>query len=192
MKKRMKEVKEKEIEELIKEVESAKNDAKMFKAVKALQKRNPGIQFVHDENNKCMKQPQEIYKIIEKHFKEHFQKINAEKIIKFSSQPKKLTNEITTKEVRQAIQKMSNNKAPGKDGINVELIKYGPEESHEEISTILNDIFRFNDEEIKIGTGILLPVPKQKKTKRTCQNLRPNYTIRNYSQSLIKNFHGKN
>ena len=35
--KRITEVKEKEIEELIKEVESAKNDAKMFKAVKALQ-----------------------------------------------------------------------------------------------------------------------------------------------------------
>ena len=144
MKKRIKEVKEKEREELIKEVESAKNDAKMVKAVKALWKRNPGIQFVHDENNKCKKQPQEIYKIIEKHFKEHFQKINAEEITKFNNSSKKLTNEITTKEVRKAIQKMSNNKAPGKDGPNVELIKYGPEELHEEISTILNNIFRFN------------------------------------------------
>ena len=44
---------------------------------------------------------------------------------------------------------------------------------HEEISTILNDIFRLNDEEIKIGTGIFLPMPKPKKPRGPVKNLRP-------------------
>ena len=36
---------------------------------------------------------------------------------------------------------MANNKAPGKDNINIELIKYTPEEVHQEIRKILNGIF---------------------------------------------------
>ena len=41
---------------------------------------------------------------------------------------------ITAKDVTKAVQKMANNKAPRKDNINVELIKYAPEEFHQEIS----------------------------------------------------------
>ena len=89
-------MKEKQIEESIKEVETVKDDAKMFKAVKALRKRNQGIQFVHDENGQSVKQSQEIYKIIEKHFKDHFQKDNTEEITKFNRPPQKLKKEMTT------------------------------------------------------------------------------------------------
>ena len=68
---------------------------------------------------------------------------------------------------------MSNNKTPGKDNINVELIKYVPKEIHTEISSIFNKIFETNDNDIKLGTGILLPLPKPKKTQGPTKNLRP-------------------
>ena len=68
---------------------------------------------------------------------------------------------------------MANNKAPGKDNINVELIKYVPEEIYKEIANILNGIFERNDTRIKLGTGILLPLLKPKKTQGPVKNLRP-------------------
>ena len=57
---------------------------------------------------------------------------------------------------------MISNKAPGKGNISIELIKYTLEEMHQEISKILNKIFETNNEEIKLGTTVLLPLPKPK------------------------------
>ena len=76
---------------------------------------------------------------------------------------------ITAKEVAKTVQKMANNKAPGKDNINVKLIKYEEEELHQEISKILNGIFETNNEEVKLETGVLLPLPKPKKDPRTSE-----------------------
>ena len=80
-----------------------------------------------------------------------------------------LNNIITAKEVTKAVQKMANNKAPGKDNTNVELIKNVLEEVHQEISKILNGIFETNNEEVKLGTGVLLSLPKLKKTPKTSE-----------------------
>ena len=173
MKRRMKDLKEKQIEKIIREVETTKDDAMMFKAVKELKKKDQGIKFVHDNSVKCVKQPQEIYKVVEKHFKEHFQKPDMQKIHKFNCTPRKMNKEITPNEVKNAAKQMANSKAPGKDNIQAELIKYAPAILHEEISNILNNIFRNNDESIKIGTGILIPLPKPNKPKGPTKNIRP-------------------
>ena len=89
--------------------------------------------------------------IIERHFKQHFQKDNVNSIDKFVTEPRKLIKEISKEEVRAAISKMANNKAPGKDNINVELIKYAPDDIHEEIADALNNIFRTNNDQMKIN-----------------------------------------
>ena len=52
-------------------------------------------------------------------------------------------------------------------------MKYGPEELYDVTSTILNNIFRRNHSTIKLGTGILLPLPKPKKPTGPLKNLRP-------------------
>ena len=107
-------------------------------------------------------------------YRKTFQKsLEKRQIEIFIIPPKRLNNMITTKEVTKAVQKMANNKAPGKDNINLEVIKYTPEEVHQEISKILNGIFETNNEEIKLGTGVLLPLPKPKKTQEPMKNLRP-------------------
>ncbi len=51
----------------------------MLISVKALRGKNPGIQFVHDKQGHNVKQPQEMYTVIENHFKNHFQKIILKK-----------------------------------------------------------------------------------------------------------------
>ena len=56
---------EKLAEDLVGEVENAKDDTKMFKAAKALYTRQQRIQFVHDEQDRSVSQPQEIQRIIE-------------------------------------------------------------------------------------------------------------------------------
>ena len=173
MSRRVKELKERTAEEMIKTIETAKNDTRMFKAVKALHTKHKKVQFVHDEQTRCVTQPQEIYNIVEKHFMNHFVKSNVNEIKKFLTPPKKLNRMITTDEVTKAVKQMANNKAPGKDNINVELIKYAPKELHKEISKILNDIFTNNDNEIQLGNGILLPIPKPKKIQGPVKNLRP-------------------
>ena len=107
-------------------------------------------------------------------YRKTFQKsLEKRQIEIFITPPKRLNNMITTKEVTKAVQKMANNKAPGKDNINLEVIKYAPDEVHQEISKIPNGIFETNNEEIKLGTGVLLPLPKPKKTQEPMKNLRP-------------------
>ena len=83
---------------------------------------------MHEEQERCVSQPKE------KHFKAHFKNDNTSPIETFVTLPKRQNNMITAKDVTKAVQKMANNKAPRKDNINVELIKYAPEEFHQEIS----------------------------------------------------------
>ena len=170
---KVKDAKEKEAEELIREIENAKDDTRMFAAVKAMHTKHHKVNYVHDDKGRCVSHPQQIQKIIEKHFEEHFNKSNVNLLEKFTTPPKKLDKRITTEEVISAVKMMANNKAPGKDNINIELIKYAPKKLQKEISDILNSIFENNINEIKLGTGILLPIPKRNKTQGPVKNLRP-------------------
>ena len=83
---------------------------------------------------------------------------------------------------------ITNNKAPGKDNINVELIKYAPEEMYKEIVNTLNGIYERNDSRIKLGTGILLPLQSPKKTQVPVKNLRPIILLEVIRKTLSKIF----
>ena len=63
---------EKRAEDLVGEVENAKDDTRMFKAAKALHMKHQKIQFVHDDQERCVSQPQDVQKIIERPFMKHF------------------------------------------------------------------------------------------------------------------------
>ena len=86
------------------------------------------------------------HKRSKRHFKKHFNKENINHIKTFITGAKRLNRKITAKEVKIVVWKMANNKAPGKDNINVELIKYAPED----IRKILSKIF-MNTAEDKIN-----------------------------------------
>ena len=150
MNQKVRDARENRVEDLVGEVENAKDDTRMFKAAKALHMKHQKIQFVHDDQERCVSQPQKVQKIIERHFIKHFNKENVNHIKKFITGAKRLKWKITAKEVKTAVWKMAKNKAPGKDSINIELIKYAPEEIYKEIATILNGIYERNDIRIKL------------------------------------------
>ena len=175
----------KRAEDLVGKVENIKDDTQMFKVAKALLMKHQKIQFVHDDQERCVSQPQEVQKIIERHFMKHFNKENINHIKTFITGAKRLKRKITAKEVKTAVWKMTNNKAPGKDNINVELIKYAPEEIYKEI---LNRIYERNDTGIKLGTGILLPLQKPKKTQGPVKKHRPITLLERIRKILSKIF----
>ena len=62
---KVRDAREKRAEHLVGEVENAKGDNRMFKAVKALHMKHQKIQFVHGDQERCVSQPQKVQKIIE-------------------------------------------------------------------------------------------------------------------------------
>ena len=83
-----------------------------------------------------------------------------------------LEHEITLDEVTKSVMKLNNNRAPGYDKITAEIIKYGCEEFHQKITSILNNCIR-NNLDINTDFEILAPLRKPGKTKGPETNLRP-------------------
>ena len=111
-----------------------------------------------------MTSPQEVHRIIQHHFKNHFHIEDVNEIENHVGEPKALTQIITTKEIAKALTKTSNQKSLGKDSIPVELLKNAPNIAHQQISMIMNN--KFSEHEPKdFSTGILFPLPKPNKPK---------------------------
>ena len=174
IKKELKSIRESNIDEIIKEIDDAPHDMKMYKSIKRLKaptKKNNII--VHDDDGKRIINEKEKYQAIKEHFHHQLYDENAIKIEQFEGEPRPLVNKITVEEVNKSLKRMSNNRAAGEDGIPTELLKYGPQSLMEEIARILNCIFEEHLETINVGQSILVPIPKPGKTEGPKKNLRP-------------------
>ena len=100
--------------DLVEEVENAKDDTGMFKAAKALHMKHQKIHFVHDDQERYVSQPKEVQKIIEQHFMSTLTKKALTTSRSSLLEQKRLNRKITVKEVKAAVWKMINSKAPGK------------------------------------------------------------------------------
>ena len=78
---------------------------------------------------------------------------------------------ITEAEVQTSVKKLNNRRAPGKDEIYAELIKYGPETLIKIIGKVLNLIFE-KHQEIDVGVGLIASITKPK-FKGEPKDLRP-------------------
>ena len=79
----------------------------------------------------------------------------------------------TSSEIRKAVWTLKNNKSPGMDQINVELIKYSPEVVYEKIPAIYNNIAAIGKHPNEMTHGILRALQKPGKPKGPTSNLRP-------------------
>ena len=164
---------EKEIDKVITEIEETKDNTKMYKAIKLLNRKPYENPYINDEEGKRITNEQDMYEAIRNHFQQHFFDPTAENIEPFEGNPKTLNRPITQEEIRCSINKMRNNRAPGFDNITIELIKYGTEDLVYIICDILNNIFEKHNEEAEIGKGVLITLPKPKKIKGPLKHLRP-------------------
>ena len=129
--------------------------------------------MVHDKDNKCITDPQQLYDIITEYFQQQFYKEGNENVERFIGPARRLNRPITKHEVIKAIQKMANNKAAGKDNIAVEMLKYAPDIVFQKIADFLNGLFE-KHEDIDTGASVLVPLQKPPpKKKGPIKNLRP-------------------
>ena len=123
-------------------IEEFKDNIKMFKALKQMNRKPYETPMVHDANGKMISNPQDVYDAIKTHFENHFHKPEFEDLKMFESEvPKALTKPATLDETRKAINKLNNNRAAGYDYILPELLKYGPLVLTELITLVINNIF---------------------------------------------------
>ena len=113
---------------MISEIEKYQDHTKIFKATKAIKRKNYENPFVTDSSNKRVTNPQEMYGTIREHFNKYFYDTKRSKIGPCVGSPKPLESPITVGEVKAAAKKLNNNRDPGRDGISAELIKYAPDE----------------------------------------------------------------
>ena len=171
MTKEIKLIREKEVDEIVEEIEKTKDDARMFKAVKKIDRKSFENPVVHDKDGKNVVEPQQMYGIVREHFQSQFFEKDQEEVVRFVGQPKPLNRPITATEVAKAVAAMSNGKAS--NGPAVELVKYGPHDLHRKIAEVLNNLFS-KHEDINTGASLLIPLQKPPpKKKGPVKNLRP-------------------
>ena len=173
IRKRLQEIKEKEIEELLKDIESKKNDSNRYHtAVRNLNRITPKPALcVQDSKGNIAGTQKQQATFITSYSKEMLGPKLDEKTKEYK--PSKMNNNFTAEEIKKAVTKMKNGKSTGKDGLVAEFIKYGPSELHQHIAEILNIAAETGEYPEELDIGILSALPKPGKPKGPCENLRP-------------------
>ena len=167
---RVHQINEDEIESRSAEIESLKDSAQMFQAVRELIRGKPKALIVKNSANETIADPKEAAETIVKHFSNLFFDPQIEEVIESDKKP--LDKPITTTEVAQALKKIRNGRAVGPDGIPGELLKYGPVTLHASIANIFNQMFE-EGEQLELGRGTLIVLPKPGKPVGPLSSLRP-------------------
>ena len=160
------------IDKILNEIENKPDDSRrMFEAVKSLKRCKPkNKMLIKDNKNRLVSNEQEQSTIIANHFEKLFYK-NAEQYPTII--PREMTIPFTTDEIKTAVRKMKNNKSPGIDNVNVELIKFSPDIVYQQMADIYNEISRTGNHPKELTHGILCPLPKPGKKIGPVENLRP-------------------
>ena len=121
----------------------------MFQAIRLINKSEDNHNIiVKNTKGETLHSTKEELTEITKYFEEIFKQENTTPLPDIK--PQKLEQEKTSEEIRLAVNKIRNNKSPGCDDINAELIKHSPEIVYEHIAQILNNVVETGNKPIKI------------------------------------------
>ena len=168
----VKKIPEDELDKRVREINKIRDDSQMFKAVNTLKRKKYENPYIHDENRRNVSNPQQMYTIINTHFKNHFYDENAEIIEPFVGESKKLNKEFDADQIRTTLNKTNNNRSDDYEDMATELVKYGPENLPELIANVFNATFE-KHQPLATGVGVLVSLPKPNKVKGPVTHLRP-------------------
>ena len=120
---------------MVGEIESAKDSAKMLKAIRTLRRFKQTKNITVKVNEKVISQPEEAVKLIAQHFRRKLTDETIDTIITPEFQGP-LETPITKEEIICATKTLKNGRAAGPDQIPGEFLKYGPAELLEQIANI--------------------------------------------------------
>ncbi len=165
-----------EEEEKIEEIENTKNDSnKMFKVLRKINRDKPKEKIFINQNGKFLTENNEVINEITDYFKKLFtdDESHNQNLNQIVINPCKMEKPFTGVEVEKAVKKLKNNKSPGSDQINAELLKSSPKLIFDNIADIYNKVAETGLYPEEIKKGILIPLQKSGKIKGKTENLRP-------------------
>ena len=160
----------KRIDNIVDEIENecSTGSAKMYRAVKSIFRKPSRPITVKNDEGALVDSDEEKLEILNQYYIKKYDGGLIEPFDKIGD----LNNPITPDEVEMAAVALSNNKAPGPDGIQAELLKYAPPSVFEELAEVFNGTF-INGQSINIGQGTLILLQKPGKPVGPPANLSP-------------------
>ena len=160
------------IDEQTREIENAKDNTQCFLAARHLRSCKPLRLIIHDSRGREIKNDKEKATEAAKHFAKVFlAPPGTPKLSSFDGPPRPLMSPITDKETAKAIDKLKRRRASGPDGVPAELLK-ACEFAPSVLTCIFNNVFAHH-QQIQVGHGIIVPLPKPGKPPGPCKSLRP-------------------
>eukprot|EP01034_Spumella_vulgaris_P021843 gene21843-27914_t len=171
---RLKDLKNKELDDIATEMESSKSDArKCFDASRRLLRNQYTPFSIQDSEGHLYTSTEEILPRVTTHYEAFLAADNSQSTTN-RPQPVKqsLQNPISREEVSTTITTLKNGRAIDNDGMYCELLKYTAKPIATILPIILNNMFSQDSPLSSLGEGILIPLNKPKKPK-TVENTRP-------------------
>jgi hypothetical protein len=161
---------------MVNEIEKNKNNNKFYKAIEKLNYKKHNKFYLYDDDGKLFINDNQLVIMTTEYYKKLFSDQNILRKNKNESpwigEANKLKNPITTIEVNMSIQKLKNGKAPGKDGIFTDFIKYAGNDFYENLSMQYNKIFEYHKSINSLTETLIIPINKPNKPKLV-ENTRP-------------------
>ncbi|GFS06834.1 retrovirus-related Pol polyprotein LINE-1 [Elysia marginata] len=161
-----------ELDKTAEDVDKSPDHARMFKAVKSLNRKKSENPKIFDADGKFITNIEEIQTVIGKFFKDKFRDDQINYLEPFQGDACDLNNPITTNKVEKALAGFKNNRSCEEDGIPGELIKHGADTLAKVICNILNRVFSEHDD-ININGRKVITLKKPGKAKGHVTYLRP-------------------
>ncbi|UIZ27661.1 hypothetical protein KXD40_005588 [Peronospora effusa] len=143
----------------------------MFEATRALFRRRSPLTSLCDPTGKHIFSCEEAGTKIKQHFQEQFSDPTRSTVADDGFK-RPLDSPIIAYELECAFRRLRNGRATGPDCIPAELLKYGSELLAQPLADIINQGLTAGDN-IHLGDGILLGIPKPNKPSGQCASLRP-------------------
>ena len=151
-------------------VNNTPDAAKMFKATKLLTKHRKRDVFIIKDDGTRITGIENVKREMSEFCKNKFFDKNEANVPMDANGP--LREPITVSEVPNAINKLSNGKAPRINNLHVEIVKCRPLSLLKRIRDILTGMFE-NGNDPGVGKGILVPIQKPGKKVGLLKSLRP-------------------